>query len=422
MSKPYHQKSHWITTLIFILTVLVMPAYSVFQTEYVVLVIIDGLRYSEGLGHPDQLHVPRMADLAAQGAIVDNFRNDGYTYTSRAIPAIWCGAWTETYSFSDPDCNGSTNKYTDLPTVFEYYRQQLDKPDSDCIYTIKDLCPWKASFHADYGPDYWPLYHSEGYSDIDVWQETEQIIATLSPHLLLMYLADVDNAGHSGDWDDYISAITIADSLVGCLWDAVQANPLYTGKTTLLVTNDHGRHDYDFTGHGDNCEGCRRIQLLAVGPDVEVGLVSDIQRSIPDITPTIGELMGFTADFATGTAMIELFTTSAGLNSSPEIPWLNPINYPNPFSPVTIIQYKLPHRPDVEVTIYDLLGNEVTTLVSETQEAGIKSVQWDATNVASGMYFYQIRAGKYVQTRKMVLLKYTRGSVATTGQSIGCPV
>ncbi len=68
MSKPYHQKSHWITTLIFILTVLVMPAYSVFQTEYVVLVIIDGLRYSEGLGHPDQLHVQRMADLAAQGA------------------------------------------------------------------------------------------------------------------------------------------------------------------------------------------------------------------------------------------------------------------------------------------------------------------------------------------------------------------
>lgn len=80
-------------------------------------------------------------------------------------------------------------------------------------------------------------------------------------------------------------------------------------------------------------------------------------------------------------------------------------NYPNPFNPVTTIQYELPNRLDVQITIYDLLGREVTTLVSETQEAGHKSVQWNATNVPSGMYFYQVRAGEFVQTRKMVLLK-----------------
>ena len=88
-------------------------------------------------------------------------------------------------------------------------------------------------------------------------------------------------------------------------------------------------------------------------------------------------------------------------------------NYPNPFNPVTTIQYKLPQRSDVQITIYDLLSRHVTNLVSETQDAGYKSVQWDATNVSSGMYFYQIRvydsdeigAGEYVQTRKMVFLK-----------------
>ncbi len=88
-------------------------------------------------------------------------------------------------------------------------------------------------------------------------------------------------------------------------------------------------------------------------------------------------------------------------------------NHPNPFNPVTTIQYKLPHRSDVWITIYDLLGREVTTLVSEKQDAGYKSIQWDASNVASGMYFYQMRvydpdavgAGEYVQTRKMVVLK-----------------
>ncbi|MCK5330269.1 MAG: T9SS type A sorting domain-containing protein, partial [Candidatus Marinimicrobia bacterium] len=80
-------------------------------------------------------------------------------------------------------------------------------------------------------------------------------------------------------------------------------------------------------------------------------------------------------------------------------------NYPNPFNPITTIQYDLPEQSHVTIAIYDLLGREVTTLFSETQEAGYKSIQWNATNVSSGMYFYQIRAGNFVQTRKMVLLK-----------------
>jgi len=80
-------------------------------------------------------------------------------------------------------------------------------------------------------------------------------------------------------------------------------------------------------------------------------------------------------------------------------------NYPNPFNLITSIQYDLPQRLDVQLTIYDLLGRKVNTLVTETQDAGFKSVQWDATNIASGMYFYQIMAGEFVQTNKMILLK-----------------
>ena len=80
-------------------------------------------------------------------------------------------------------------------------------------------------------------------------------------------------------------------------------------------------------------------------------------------------------------------------------------NFPNPFNPSTNIYYELPKRTEVQITIYDLLGRKVTTLVSETQEAGYKSVSWDATNVSSGMYFYQIRAGDFVETKKMVLLR-----------------
>ncbi len=85
-------------------------------------------------------------------------------------------------------------------------------------------------------------------------------------------------------------------------------------------------------------------------------------------------------------------------------------NYPNPFNPTTTIQYELPRKSNVQITIYDLLGRKMNTLVSETQDAGYKSIQWDATNdygqpVSAGMYFYRLQADGLTQTRKMILLK-----------------
>ena len=85
-------------------------------------------------------------------------------------------------------------------------------------------------------------------------------------------------------------------------------------------------------------------------------------------------------------------------------------NYPNPFNPLTTIRYDLPEDGFVNVTIYDMMGRTVKIMVTEEQNAGIKSVQWDATDsfgkpVSAGVYLYQIQAGEYMQTKKMVLLK-----------------
>jgi beta-glucanase (GH16 family) len=85
-------------------------------------------------------------------------------------------------------------------------------------------------------------------------------------------------------------------------------------------------------------------------------------------------------------------------------------NFPNPFNPITTLRYDLPENSYVNVTVYDILGRQVRTLVKTTQEAGFKSVIWDATNdygkpVSAGVYLYQIQAGEFVQTKKMVLLK-----------------
>jgi hypothetical protein len=85
-------------------------------------------------------------------------------------------------------------------------------------------------------------------------------------------------------------------------------------------------------------------------------------------------------------------------------------NYPNPFNPVTTLHYDLSENSDVKITIYDMLGRKVKTLINKTQDAGSKSVIWNATNdygkpVSAGIYLYQIQAGGHLQTKKMVLLK-----------------
>ena len=85
-------------------------------------------------------------------------------------------------------------------------------------------------------------------------------------------------------------------------------------------------------------------------------------------------------------------------------------SYPNPFNPVTILQYDLPEDGLVNITVYDMLGNVISNLVNTYQSTGYKSVQWNATNnqgqsVSAGVYLYSIEAEDFKQTKKMILLK-----------------
>jgi hypothetical protein len=80
-------------------------------------------------------------------------------------------------------------------------------------------------------------------------------------------------------------------------------------------------------------------------------------------------------------------------------------NYPNPFNPSTIINYELPITNYVDLSIYNLLGQKVATLVSERQDAGYHQVEWDASGFASGVYYYKINAGEFQDVKKMILLQ-----------------
>jgi hypothetical protein len=126
-----------------------------------------------------------------------------------------------------------------------------------------------------------------------------------------VYLPDTDHAGHSGVWADYVAEIRQADSLINELWNIIQNDSIMAGKTTMFVTNDHGRHDDahgGFQGHGNSCLGCRHVMMFAIGPDFKSGQrLTEPRASIRDITRTAGELLGYDADLSTGRIMTELF-------------------------------------------------------------------------------------------------------------------
>jgi len=121
------------------------------------------------------------------------------------------------------------------------------------------------------------------------------------------------------------------------------------------------------------------------------------------------DYLGFAGHNLEPTGPIELYMNTHDLTYLPDKHSLHQ-NYPNPLNPETIIPYDLPENIFVNITIYDLLGRQVKTLVNQVQNAGFNSIQWNATNdygepVSAGIYLYQIKAGTFYQTRKMALLR-----------------
>jgi photosystem II stability/assembly factor-like uncharacterized protein len=98
------------------------------------------------------------------------------------------------------------------------------------------------------------------------------------------------------------------------------------------------------------------------------------------------------------------FVEETNLN---EIPLQNELsnNFPDPFNPSTKIRYSIPQLSNVVIKVFDILGNEIETLVDEQKLAGTYELTWNATNLPSGVYLYQLQSGEFIETKKMVLMK-----------------
>lgn len=142
---------------------------------------------------------------------------------------------------------------------------------------------------------------------------------------------------------------------------------------------------FDSTGTAEY----REIHYYAYG----VGMVRN-ERTIPDSEAHVDNL---TAYGTTGVIGGEVNQTPRGFSLYQ--------NYPNPFNPSTTISFSLPLKAFVSLRVFNILGREITTIVSEEMSAGSYSRKWNAANLSSGIYFYRLQAGSFTETKELVLLK-----------------
>jgi hypothetical protein len=287
-------------------TVSTVPLETNYITENVIIVVIDGPRYSETWGDPQKEYVPRLKnELAPDGVINENFHNLGVTRTVPGHTAILTGTYE--------DIENSGNQFPSNPSLLQLWLDETKlAPDHAQIFSSKKkLDVLGNSTNLEWRNSFVPNMDATDRDDWITYLELINALKTERPNLVFMNLKGPDINGHANNWSGYLDAIEETDSLLAELKIFIDNDPHYSGKTTLIMTNDHGRHldgiRNGFVDHGDNCLGCTHINFYGYGPDFKAGITINNERELIDIAPTVAHLLGFRFKGSRGDIMTELF-------------------------------------------------------------------------------------------------------------------
>jgi len=257
---------------------------------------MDGVRYSEGWGEVNRTNLPRLAkELAPQGVLFTRFYNSGTTKTIAGHTALLTGFYEDLINSGEENPSQPTLwqrwlKFSGEPAEKAWFIASKSK--LACLQDTKDPV-WIGKFNpaANCGVDGLGLKAetgSKGYrEDGETWIEIQGILKDNHPRLALISLKAPDTFGPEKKWDEYIQAIRETDEYVYKIWQLLQADPFYRDQTAVYITNDHGRHldgqAEGFLSHGDSCEGCQHVSLLALGPDFKKGAVISDRYELIDL-------------------------------------------------------------------------------------------------------------------------------------------
>jgi len=288
-----------------------------YQTEKVIVIFMGGVRNTEAFDDPLHQYIPNIAqNILPQGVIYRKFYNLSFT-------GMATGTFTAVMGVRRSENNRGSSWHGLSPTMFEYYRKQNQVPENKVWAVLANTFNAfgvNYSLHPAFGSDYAAsIWGSPNNSDRQTYEEAISIMDTYEPSLMTIHFRKIDREAQHTDnpdlpdsiaFENYTTAIMETDSLINLIWEKIQTDPAYAGKTALFITSAHGRHlpAYgDFEWHGDACDGCRRLPFLAAGPDFRQGEIVDVRGDIIDICPTIGVLLSFDPVFAKGRILEELF-------------------------------------------------------------------------------------------------------------------
>lgn len=178
---------------------------------------------------------------------------------------------------------------------------------------------------------------------------------------------------------------------------------LTTNKTVQLTWRDNSNNEQKFiVERGTNPSSTHVISEL----DRNMTFFEDLYPDLNDNDPeTYYSLVAINPHSSSNVIGDYLVPTVLNEIDGPKLIFQLSQNYPNPLNPTTVINYEIPETGHVSLMIFDILGREVETLINEEKPAGKYEIKFDGTRFASGVYFYQLKSGNFVSTKKLILLK-----------------
>ncbi len=337
------------------------------KTENLILITLDGLRWQELFYGADSLLISHEEYVRNPDQLADDFWDEDYRVRrSKLLPFFWDVIepegriygnrnfenkinLTNEYRFSypgysellagyaDPEVNSNAREWNQNLTVLEFVNNQPGFEGKVAAFASWDVFPYiinsdrsgipvNAGFEPVEGPGLTEreVLLNEMISQIPrPWQTVRHNAFTFhyameflqkhQPRLLYLAFDETDEFAHSGDYENYLYSARQVDAFISELWDFIQSDPIYQGKTTFLIATDHGRGTVpvdQWRHHGANIDGAEEVWLAVLGPDTPVGGEMKVSQQFyqDQIAATIAAFLGldFTSEAVTGDVIYEL--------------------------------------------------------------------------------------------------------------------
>jgi hypothetical protein len=320
------------------------------QTENVILVTLDGVRWQEVfsgadsvlLNNPDYTEtidrtrarfwadspgqrreklMPFLWSTIRQNGVIAGNRNLGSKVDIKNPYGFSYPGYNEILTgFPDPSVNSNDKNYNENITVLEFLNRQQGTAGKVAAFCTWDVIPFiindkRSEVYVSAAGTFKAVTNSPEERLLDEMEHTVPSLASgrfdfltffrafdylknKSPNMLYLAFDETDEFAHEAKYREYLYAINTIDNYISQLWEYCQTNPVYKNKTTILITTDHGRGDKiksQWTGHGQSVEDCRSIWFAAIGPDTPAQgeLKENHQNYQNEIAATVAKLLGY---------------------------------------------------------------------------------------------------------------------------------